>query len=388
MAEKNFPAGFLWGAATASYQVEGGIENTDWAQAAREGKVPPCGNACEHYTRYEKDFDIAKSLGHNCHRFSVEWARIEPEEGRFDEREIEHYRKVLRALRARGLEPSVTVWHFTLPLWFSESGGFERSDAPKIFARYCAYVAGKLGDQCTHFTTINEPMVYAGKGYWEGLWPPFSKNGLRHLRVVSALAAAHRAAYKAMKKVRPEIQVGVTKHNIFFESNSNPFNIALYVFIDWFWNHRFLRLIAGHQDFIGLNHYHHKKFGMTKRERDSALRSDMGWELHPASLYHSLIALKRYGLPVYISEHGLADAADSRRTEFIKNAARAVHRAISEGVPIKGYCYWSLLDNYEWASGYRPRFGLVEIDYATQERRVRESAYVYKQICGRNALVD
>ncbi|OGG55752.1 hypothetical protein A3D71_00895 [Candidatus Kaiserbacteria bacterium RIFCSPHIGHO2_02_FULL_55_20] len=388
MAEKKFPSGFLWGAATASYQVEGGIENTDWAQAARDGKVPPCGSACEHYTRFENDFDIAKSLGHNFHRFSVEWARIEPEEGRFDEREVEHYRNVLRALRVRGLEPSVTMWHFTLPLWFSETGGFERSDSPKIFARYCAYVAGKLGDQCTHFTTINEPMVYAGKGFWEGLWPPFRENILRHLHVVSALAAAHRAAYKAMKKVRPEIQVGVTKHNIFFESNSNPFNIVLHVFIDWFWNHRFLQLIYGHQDFIGLNHYHHKKFGTTPRERAAAVRSDMGWELHPASLYHSLIALKRYGLPVYVSENGLADAVDSRRTEFIKNAVRSVHRAISEGVPVKGYCYWSLLDNYEWASGYGPRFGLVEIDYATQERRIRKSAYVYKQICERNALLD
>src|SRR3989344_5425915 len=386
MSERKFPPGFKWGAATASYQVEGGIENNDWAEAARDGKVPPCGRACGHYERYEEDFDIAKSLGHNCHRLSIEWARIEPEEGRFDEREIEHYRKVLQALHTRGLLPFVTIWHFTLPLWFSRAGGFEREDAPEIFARYSAYVAGKL-DLCAHFSTINEPMVYAGKGFWEGLWPPFCKNPLRHIRVVSRLAAAHCAAYMAMKKVRPEIQVGVTKHNIFFESNANPFNIVLYVFIDWFWNHRFLHLIAGHQDFIELNHYHHKKFGATKRERDSVVRSDMGWEVHPTSLYYCLLALKRYDLPIYVSENGIADAADTRRAQFITDAVACVHRALAEGVPVKGYLYWSLLDNFEWAEGFTKRFGLVEVDYATLARKVRPSAYVYKRVWERSVLI-
>jgi beta-glucosidase len=178
MSERKFPDGFYWGAATASYQVEGGIENNDWAKSAREGRVPVCGIACDHYNRYEEDFDLAKSLGHTAHRLSIEWARIEPEEGKFDEEAIEHYRKVLKALRARGLKPFVTIWHFTLPLWFSESGGFERKDSPQIFARYAAYAVSKLGDLCEHFSTMNEPNVYASQGWINGEWPPFkiSKN--------------------------------------------------------------------------------------------------------------------------------------------------------------------------------------------------------------------
>ncbi len=388
MAEQKFPGGFLWGASTAAYQVEGGIENVDWAEAAREGKVPEAGRACDFYNRFESDFDVAVSLGMNAQRFSIEWARIEPQEGKFDEREIEHYRAVLGALKARGLTPMVNLWHFTLPLWFSERGGFLEKGAPEIFARYCRFVVERLGEHTDLWLTHNEPMVYSSKGYWDGVWPPFLRNPLHYLRVISAIAAAHRAAYTAMKTARPEIQVGIAKHNIFFESDMNPFNRIRCALADWFWNHRFLRLIAGYQDFIGLNHYHHRKFGATERERAAAVRSDIGWEVHPTSLYHCLLGLKRYDLPVYVSEHGLADATDSRRAAFIKNAACAVHRAIGEGVPVKGYLHWSLLDNYEWTNGFGPRFGLIEVDYATQERRIRPSAYVYKQICEKNALVD
>src|SRR3989338_1108770 len=143
--ESKFPDGFLWGSATSSYQVEGGIENNDWAEATRNGKVPLAGRGCDHYNRYEGDFDIAKSLWQNAHRFSIEWARIEPDEGKFDDNAIEHYRKVLAALRDRGLEPFVTLWHFTLPIWFSRMGGFENKKAPFYFARYCEYVVSRLG---------------------------------------------------------------------------------------------------------------------------------------------------------------------------------------------------------------------------------------------------
>ncbi|NCO62077.1 glycoside hydrolase family 1 protein, partial [Candidatus Kaiserbacteria bacterium] len=153
-----------------------GINNCDWAKAAREGRVPVCGQACDHYHRYEEDFDIAKSLGHNVHRFSLEWARIEPEEGKFNLEEIEHYRQVLSALKARGLTPIVTLWHFTLPLWFFESGGFERKDAPEIFARYARFIAQQLGSELGVVSTINEPIVFAGLGWLKGNWPPFKQH--------------------------------------------------------------------------------------------------------------------------------------------------------------------------------------------------------------------
>lgn len=175
MIDKKFPEGFYWGAATASYQVEGGIENCDWAAAAREGRVPPCGRACDHYHRYAEDFDIAKGLGHTAHRFSVEWARIEPESGKFNEEAITHYREVLGALHARGLKPYVTLWHFTVPQWFADQGGFENIASVEIFARYCAFVVSRLGDLCDHFSTMNEAAVYASNGWLRGSWPPFKR---------------------------------------------------------------------------------------------------------------------------------------------------------------------------------------------------------------------
>ena len=232
MSQRQFPDGFFWGAATASYQVEGGIENNDWAQAARDGRVPPCGRACDHYHRYEEDFDIAQSLGHTAHRFSLEWARIEPEEGKFNEEAIEHYRQVIRACQARGMEPIVTLWHFTLPQWFAEKGGFEHRDSPQVFARYARHVAEQLGAELGRVTTMNEPIVFAGLGWLKGNWPPFTKFSLAdvfkmthsgddeqaraqasvfapltYARVVDHLVAAHRQAYESIKAVAPHAQV-------------------------------------------------------------------------------------------------------------------------------------------------------------------------------------
>ncbi len=408
MAEKKFPEGFLWGAATASYQVEGGIENNDWAKAAREGKVPPCGRACEHYTRYEQDFDIAKSLGHNCHRISIEWSRIEPEEGKFDEGEVEHYRQVVMALRARRLKPFITLWHFTLPQWFADKGGFEHPDAPQIFARYCKYIAQKFGNDCRHFATMNEPGVYASNGWRRGSWPPFQKwpgmgllqsvpghrdlgeqqvrwgNIARYFRVLRQLARAHNAAYDAMKTAAFGLEIGLVHQVILFHANGNPFNKILAAIMNRHWTHSFLCRVYRKCDSIGVNYYLHKKFGDT-RTYD---KTDMGWDVYPEGLCEALLMLKRYGKPLWVSEAGVADAADRIRADYIKRLVRCMHAAIEGGADVRGYMYWSLLDNYEWAHGFTKRFGLVEVNYDTLERTIRPSAYVYKQIIERNALVD
>ena len=409
MSEKKFPEGFLWGAATASYQVEGGIENCDWAQAARDGRVPVCGKACEHYERYESDFDIAQSLGHNAHRFSVEWARIEPVQGKFDEKEIEHYRSVLRALRARNITPFITLWHFTLPLWFSESGGFERKDAPEIFAHYCAFVVERLGDLCVNFSTINEPSVYGSNGWLRGSWPPFKRfaltdliaitnsgrayeakasKGLRPLflyfRVMKNLAHGHNRAYEEIKKIRPQTNINFVHHVIVFDSNRNPFNKLKAYIANRQWTHVFMRRTAGHYDSIGLNYYFYTQFGDKRQWR----KTDMDWNFAPERIYDALMTLKRYNKPMYISEAGLADASDTGRAEYIKKQVDAAWRAIQSGVDVRAHIYWSLFDNYEWALGFEKRFGLIEIDYETLERKARPSAYVYKQICEQNAVVE
>lgn len=408
MKERQFPEGFYWGAATAAYQVEGGIENCDWAQAAREGKVPRCGRACDHYNRYEEDFDIAVELGHNCHRIGIEWARIEPEEGRFDEAEIEHYRVVLAALRARRLKPFITLWHFTLPQWFADKGGFENPEAPKLFARYCEYVTRKLGNDCRHFATMNEARVFASKGWLAGDWPPFKKwNGLarlkevptqrsfhgqevgmgnlfRYLYVMRQLAKAHNLAYKAMKKAAFGVEVGIVHQVILYHADGKMKNRLLAWFMNWHWTHSFISRVYRHCDSIGVNYYQHKKFGDTEKYE----KTDIGWDVYPEGLCDSLLMLRRYKLPLWVSEAGVADATDRIRADYIKRLIRCMHVALEKGADVRGYMYWSLLDNYEWANGFDKRFGLVEVDFDTLERKIRPSAYVYKEIIERNALVD
>lgn len=403
-----FPKNFLWGAATSSFQVEGGIENIDWAQYAREGKLPAIGAACDHYNRYEQDFDLVKTLGHTCHRLSIEWARIEPEEGKFDEKEIEHYRRVLQALRVRNITPFITLWHFSLPLWFSESGGFEeRKDAPELFARYAAYVVENLGDLCTHFATINEPLPYVSNGWRRGTWPPFKKwplidlvtpafytnskkakeniaikNIFGYFKVLHVLARSHNAAYDAMKKAQPDIDVGIIAHIIYFHSNANPFNKLCAAIINWHFNHHFLSHVAAKCDSIGLNYYFHSKFG----GRETYAKTDMNWDVFPQGIYNALLELKKYNKPIYVAEAGIADASDTLRADYIRQLVRGTHKAIQDGVDVLGFMYWSLLDNYELAHGYKYRFGLIEVDFVTQQRTIRPSAYVYKQICETNAL--
>jgi beta-glucosidase len=401
MQKMNFPKGFLWGASSASYQVEGGIENTDWAKAAREGRVPVCGRACDHYNRFEADFDLAKSLGHNAHRLSIEWARIEPEEGVFNEEAVAHYREVLQALHDRGITPLITLWHFTLPLWFGDTGGFERKDAPEVFARYCAFVASRLSDLATHFSTINEPSVYGSNGWLRGSWPPFKRFALTDLvaitnsgrsyeskadkgvkqfflwrRVMKNLALSHNAAYRAIKKVAPNTDINFVHHVIVFDSNWNPFNKIVAWVANYSWTHVFMRRTKGHYDSIGLNYYFYTQFGDTRQWR----KTDMDWNFAPEHIYDALMILKRYKKPVYVCEAGVADATDGGRGEYIERQVEATHKALQSGVDVRGHMYWSLLDNYEWALGFEKRFGLIEVNYNTLERAVRPSAYRYKEI--------
>lgn len=377
-----FPKGFFWGSATASYQVEGGIINTDWAKAAQTRRVPACGRATDHYNRFESDFDIVQTLDQNAHRFSIEWARIEPEEGKFNQKEIEHYRAVLHSLKRRGIEPFVTLWHFTLPVWFEEKGGFMNPDSAQIFARYCSFVIQELGKEAKYWMTMNEPLVWASGGYRTGKWPPFKASPLQFLLVLEKLARAHKDAYTAMKGVVDSIEIGIAKHNIFFVSNGNPFNLVIAQIATWFWNKRFLNKIKYHQDFIGLNYYFYKKFG----GNGNLPKSDMGWDLFPEGLYHCLKQLQVYKKPIYITENGIADGKDTQRAWFIEESIKNVARAIREGVSVKGYFYWSLLDNYEWSYGFTERFGLVEINYDTLTRTVRPSALIYKRIIEENTL--
>jgi len=355
---------FYWGAATSAHQVEGNARN-DWSDFEREHHLMPSGLASDHYHRFRDDFEIAKNLGHNAHRFSIEWSRVEPREGEFDELEIQHYRDVVAALRERGLEPFVTLWHWTVPLWFRDQGGWTNGRAPAQFARFAARIAEALPD-VRFWITLNEPNVYTAHGYLRGNWPPGKRMALgQYWRANRMLAAAHKKAYALIKQKNKNAEVGITQNVIWFSRRGNFLK-------DFFFNHYFVRLVRGTQDFVGVNYYF--------SDRKTKQYSDMGWPIDPEGFYQLLRAMARYQKPLYIFENGIADAKDDRRAEFIHGHIAAMQRAMHEGYDVRGYFYWSLLDNFEWDKGFGPRFGLVEVNYETQERHIRKSAWEFKRI--------
>lgn len=398
-----FPDGFYWGASTASHQVEGNTHNqwSVWEQSPtrlafleREGLIAThgrenfiSGRSTDHYHRFADDFALARSLGHNANRFSIEWSRIEPERGVFVEHEIQHYRDVVAACRKSNLEPFVTLWHWTVPRWFEDRGGWKHKHAAQDFARFAERMARELPD-VKFWITFNEPEIYTLNSFFLGVWPPQEKSRLAVLTVIHALIAAHKCAYSAIKKLRPHAQIGIAKNNVDFEAADNKlYNKFLKLIHDWGWNNYFLDRIRAHQDFIGINHYFHNRIDGGLGKNKNELVSDLGWELHPESLYNVVTDVaQRYRKPIYITENGLADAADRHRAQFLIDSLSHLHRAIQNGADVRGYLHWSLLDNFEWDKGYWPRFGLVAVNYKTLERTPRASAFVYKKICETNSL--
>ena len=399
---------FLWGAATSAHQVEGGNHNDwsawelqnaqrlarefeskfdgfpSWTRIKDEATNPKnyiSGIACDHYHRFREDFDIAKQLGHNAHRFSIEWSRIEPEEGKFDDREIEHYREVIRALRERGIEPFVTLWHWAVPIWFQEKGGWLQPRASQYFGRFVERMAKEFGSEVKFWCTLNEPIVFLSYGYGAGIRPPQQKSIWQIIRVFHRLAAGHRRAYRILHRIAElnkwECAVGIAKHNKWFVAGDRTLkNLLLAAAVRFLWNDAFMLHIRWHQDYVGLNYYNKNviNFGWSRPRKGL-----YNLETSAQGFYRSIKDLARYGKPVYILENGIDDPEDSLRPQFIKDHIAAMHKAMQEGVDVRGYFHWSLLDNFEWENGFWPRFGLVDVDRKTLERNIRPSAWEYKK---------
>lgn len=381
--------GFLYGAATSAHQVEGNnVHNDWWAWEQYTRAATKSGQAADHWNRYKEDFALAKSLSHTAHRLSIEWSRIEPAQGQWNKKAIDHYRAVLTELKDLGMTTFVTLHHFTNPRWLTERGGWESSRTPELFQAYVRYAAQHLAGLVDFWITINEPLVYATQGYWEAKWPPAKHDFPALLRVVQRMANAHRRAYRTLRSITPDAPVGFAKHLVaYLPEHVGQIDDQLVARMeDWWFNHRFFSLTRGMYDFIGVNYYVPRKLRVhilplqVQRLPWSGPVTDLDWPINPAGLTHVLLHMKKYGKPVYITENGLADAKDSLRADFIRDHLRAVEAAQAQGVDVRGYLHWSLLDNFEWADGFGPRFGLIEVDYKTMERRVRPSAYVYKAI--------
>jgi beta-glucosidase len=403
-----FPERFLWGAATASHQVEGGNRWNDWWQYEQAGRLPyRSGDACRHYERYEQDFDMARALGHNAHRFSIEWSRIEPSPGRWDEGALQHYVDVVRALRGRGIEPIVTLHHFTNPAWLAEQGGWLRQDAVARFAGYTERVAERLAGEVRYWISVNEPTVYAKYAFVNGLWPPGVRGSWpKAFAVMRNMARAHVAAHTILHRRRAGAMVGFAHSApwIMACNPRRPLDRGAALMRDLALNRLPFLLLARPPrrclDFIGINYYNRTVvrwaprgpallFGedcVADHHGEPRRFSDMGWEIYPEGLRLTLERFAAYGVPLMITENGIATTDDELRSWYLLRHLEALADAVARGVPVLGYLYWSLMDNFEWALGTAPRFGLAAVDFDTQERRVRHFAERYAAVCASNQL--
>ncbi len=405
MPKPIFPKSFYWGASTAGHQVEGGLHDdwTVWELAhAKElaGTAPKrlnwlpnwddiksqatepdnyvSGKGVDHYSRYKEDFDLLESMNMNAFRFSIEWARLEPEEGVWDEAAVAHYRDYLAELRRRKIEPFLNIWHWTVPTWFQDKGAFAKRANLKYFLRFVQKISDEYGADLGYIVTLNEPNVYMSLGFVTATRPPQEKNFWKAFTSYRNLHLAHKQSYKLLKKAHPHLQVGIAAqlgniqakrpHNIIDESTTKVMRYA--------WNWWFLRRTRHQQDFIGINYYFTDYYQHFKPNNPKVPLNDLGWYMEPEGVYPLLLrAWARYKKPIFITENGVADAHDQFRRWWIEETVVAMERALSEGVDLRGYFHWSLLDNFEWEAGWWPKFGLVAVDRKNgMKRSLRPSA--------------
>lgn len=419
----NFPDGFLWGTGTSAHQVEGECNNNNWHEwensvdesgqpRIHQGSIS--GIACDHWNRYREDIRLMQDLGMKSYRFSLEWSKIEPEAGRYDPSALQHYSEVIDTLIDAGIEPMITLYHFTHPIWFKRLGGFEKSENIAYFQRFCERVFKEYSNRVLKWCTINEIEVEATQGYFFGFWPPGKRDGALMGKVMKNLLEAHVRIYHTLKNLPHgnHARIGLVK--VLFQMDpwrswylmdhmvgiilNRVFNKAILTFLT---TGTFRIFIPGlihvkhtnpkavkSYDFFGLNYYSHlvvrSKWHLENffefRIRPKETASDMGYAVYPEGLYRALKEVADLGRPIYVTENGIADRSDDHRGLFIRRSLYALSKAIEEGLDVRGYYYWSLMDNFEWAKGYGMKFGLYEVDFSTQRRTLRQGSHAYQEI--------
>jgi beta-glucosidase len=409
-ASRAFPSGFLWGSATAGHQVEGNNVNSDcWVM---ENVTPtvfaePSRDANNSLALWPADMDLVTRLGLNTYRFSLEWARIEPEAGEFSRAMLDHYKAMIAGCRARGLIPMVTFNHFTTPRWFAEAGGWTNPNSPTLFARYCDRAMRHLGAQIGYATTLNEPnimqilrvvlppqlvglqremLLAAGKATGSAKFVGGNAVNPEDIDAVTAnLVAGHQAGRAAIKSVRPDLPVGVSLSMFDDQAvGKNSIRDAMRAKLYQPW----LDVIRG-DDFLGVQNYERQVWGDNGKlpAPTGADVNYMGSEVYSASLAGAVrYAHAVSGVPIIVTEHGVGTTDDSVRARLIPAALGELKKAIDDGVPVKGYVHWSLADNFEWIFGYKVKFGLHSVDPVTFARKAKPSAAVYSAIARRNTL--
>jgi beta-glucosidase len=409
---------FLWGAATSSYQIEGAVANdwTDWEAAGRlHDQGERCGAAAGHRQRWKADFALLPSIGANAYRFSMEWSRIEPTPGKFDPVALALERERVKLLRRLGIEPVVTLHHFTHPRWFQAEGGWESPQSVERFGRFARAVASALAPHVSVWVTVNEPIVLLLGGYLGGLMPPGRRSFSAAAKALEHILRAHEDAAGILREESPAgARVGLAHNMLEFapdrsasaidrrlsQAGERLYNRALVEAVatgevDWAFpgegrvRFRLPDWPAAH-DYLGVNYYSrvHLRFrGIAGpvgeylyRDRHGRGLTEMGWEVRPEGFDGVLRTAAEAGRPILVMENGIAARDDHRRRDFLREHALVLAHRRAAGTPVEGYFYWSLLDNFEWLEGFRPRFGLFDVDYATFARRRRPSADLFAEL--------
>lgn len=410
-----FPKRFIWGAATAAHQVEGGLHNQwtewelenarslatrasyrfsgldSWRSVSREAKNPNnyvSGRGVDHYGKYEEDFSLLRSLNLNGFRFGIEWSRIEPEQGMWDEAEVEHYKRYLASLKRSGITPVVTLFHFTLPVWFSKMGGFEKRQNVRYFVRFAEKIIKTFGSELSYIVTINEPTVYVAQGYFMGDWPPNKMSKPLGLCVLANLVMAHKKIYKIVKHsgYSGRLKLSMAHHVTYFYPGDTAWLSGVSASVANYLSNTFvIRRVRHQSDYLAINYYMaHRMLGYRAHNSEVVEKNDLGWDMQPELLGDLLGELwEKHVLPIMITENGLADGEDSHRVEWLKRSISSMSQAMSFGARVIGYFHWSLLDNFEWDKGYWPKFGLVSVNRRTMQRTVKLSGKWYGRVVGR-----
>ncbi|NCU30583.1 glycoside hydrolase family 1 protein [Candidatus Saccharibacteria bacterium] len=401
----SFPESFLWGVATSAYQVEGGnynnwsvweLENAKTLAKLAEYKLRDLpmwndirseavrsenylsGIAIDHYNRFESDFDIVRKMNLNAFRFSIEWSRVEPDEGMWNVTEVEHYKRYIKTLRLRGIEPILTLYHWASPVWFADKGGFEKSRNIEYFVRFAEKILEELGPDLQYIITVNEPDTLAQRGYFTQEHPPQKRSLTKSIWVYRNQLKAHKRIYSLAKRRSRHFQIGFVKNYTNVVRGDERFLTKLAVWLDYaIKDGIILRYIGRRQDFLGVSYYLTDVYKGFQTVHTNPVVSDLGWGLQPEGLEHVLKRLRRYKKPIYVMGTGVADIGDNYRRDWISKTILSIQRARVSGVDVKGYFYGNLFDNFEWAYGRWPRFGLIGIDYENNLRRIPKKSAAY-----------
>lgn len=418
----NFPRGFLWGTATAAYQVEGNNTQSNWFKWEQEpGRIMQGGKAglaCDWWNgRWREDFHRAAEGYQNAHRMSIEWSRIQPAPDRWDEDALDRYIQMVRGLVELNMTPLITLHHYSDPQWFVDQGGWENETAAGYFEKYVRKVVQALKDYVSLWCTFNEPNGYALQGYLMGIFPPGKKDLGTTFEVMVNLVRAHAAAYHIIHQIQPQARVGMANyyrsmlpakdwspldkmmaHRMASYNTAFP-NAAMDGTLRFMGNRKHIKEAKGTQDFLGIDYYTRdyvnfslrrwNEFFIERHFRPGAeLSSTHFLANEPAGLYEALKWGLKYNVPIIVTENGFEDADDQVRPRYIAEHIHQMWRAVNFNWPIKGYFHWTLVDNFEWERGWTQHFGLWGLDVETQARHKRPSADLYAEICRANGISD